>query len=436
MRFGPLFIILSSITTWAQPNWNVEASFSSSTTTLHSNYDGKLLVGTSEGLYLKTSAGWQLAPVGGFINGIYSHADWGTWVASSSGLWQSYNCVNWQLRTTPFTATVHDMIFTDELATMATAEQGSINGIGTYEGQGIFALNNQGTWSERNTGITGSLSIWQLEESPAGWLAVGADDQIQSGPTTMYISKNQGLSWTPLKVSYVDPDSQTSFPLQITYPLALLNCPNGTLFSVEGKLGNLPAFFGSEVVISQDTAFLYPFSLVPTSLPFQSSHPTTLQWKKNQLFASRMSFGLNYTPELTQAFSSLNQGFTPMYYSGGLPRFYPVFVEENQAGELFAIQHSDYSLYTISPGLTTPEPTPKESEPSISCYPNPTRGKLYLTTQLSINQVIITHPNGIVVAQIKIQKNEPLDLDLAPGLYLLLFIDNNGNQYPQKIVVQ
>lgn len=437
MRFGLfLFVTLCiSAQNLAQPTWLTQETFAPITTSLHNNYQDQLLLGTDAGLYKKSSFGWELTQVNGFIHGIFSDSNWGTWVSSSTGLWQSYDCLTWQLVQTPFSATVRDIIYADTCMVVATADHGSTNGIGTYEGEGLFSLNLQGVWQERNLGITGSLSIWEIEETGFGWLAISADDQIKSGLAGLYKSNNQGLSWELLQVFYQEQTSQALFPLQITYPMDLLECPDGTYFSVEGKLGTIPAFFGAQMAMNNDTVLLKAFSLIPTSLPYQSSHPTTLQWKQDHLFASRLSIGLNYINHQTQSFSSLNQGFTPAYFVSGQPRFMPVLVEENTSNELYAIQFGEHSIYKLSQGIGLPNAPVTTTKGDIVCYPNPSSGKLKIESEKNIVQIRVVSTNGQEVLRKSYAAGEVIHLPFPSGLYFLILEDQDGRVYNSKVLV-
>ncbi len=74
---------------------------------------------------------------------------------------------------------------------------------------------------------------------------------------------------------------------------------------------------------------------------------------------------------------------------------------------------------------------------NISVYPNPSSGHVTLSADATVRTVMIMNDLGIVLKQLDFKNEGKLTgLDLNPGVYTLISIDENGNRATERIVIR
>ena len=74
---------------------------------------------------------------------------------------------------------------------------------------------------------------------------------------------------------------------------------------------------------------------------------------------------------------------------------------------------------------------------NISIYPNPSSGHVNLSADASVRSAMIMNDLGIVLKHIDFTNEGKLaGLDLNPGVYTLMSIDENGNRATERIVIR
>jgi hypothetical protein len=74
---------------------------------------------------------------------------------------------------------------------------------------------------------------------------------------------------------------------------------------------------------------------------------------------------------------------------------------------------------------------------NISVYPNPSSGHVTLNADATIRTAMIMNDLGIVLKQLDFKNEGKLTgLDLNPGVYTLISIDENGNRASERIVIR
>lgn len=91
-------------------------------------------------------------------------------------------------------------------------------------------------------------------------------------------------------------------------------------------------------------------------------------------------------------------------------------------------------------GLTNPQIAASSGVPavtSISVYPNPSSGHVTLSADAAVHSATIMNDLGIVLKQVDFKNEGKLvGLDLNPGMYTLISIDENGNRATERIVIR
>jgi hypothetical protein len=74
---------------------------------------------------------------------------------------------------------------------------------------------------------------------------------------------------------------------------------------------------------------------------------------------------------------------------------------------------------------------------NISVYPNPSSGHVTLRADATVRTAVITSDLGIVLKTVDFKNDGALaNLDLNPGVYTLISIDENGNRATERIVIR
>jgi hypothetical protein len=74
---------------------------------------------------------------------------------------------------------------------------------------------------------------------------------------------------------------------------------------------------------------------------------------------------------------------------------------------------------------------------NISIYPNPSSGHVNLSADASVRSAMIMNDLGIVLKHVDFTNEGKLaGLDLNPGVYTLMSIDENGNRATERIVIR
>ena len=91
-------------------------------------------------------------------------------------------------------------------------------------------------------------------------------------------------------------------------------------------------------------------------------------------------------------------------------------------------------------GLTNPQVAVGTGIPAINninIYPNPSSGHVTLSADASVHSAMIMNDLGIVLKQVDFKNEGKLaGLDLNPGVYTLMSIDENGNRATERIVIR
>jgi hypothetical protein len=74
---------------------------------------------------------------------------------------------------------------------------------------------------------------------------------------------------------------------------------------------------------------------------------------------------------------------------------------------------------------------------NISVYPNPSSGHVTINADATVRSVAIMNDLGIVLKQLDFTNEAKLTgLDLNPGVYTLISIDENGNRATERIIIR
>lgn len=74
---------------------------------------------------------------------------------------------------------------------------------------------------------------------------------------------------------------------------------------------------------------------------------------------------------------------------------------------------------------------------NISVFPNPSSGHVTLRADATVRSAVITNDLGIVLKSLNFKNDGTLaGLDLNPGVYTLISIDEQGNRATERIVIQ
>jgi hypothetical protein len=74
---------------------------------------------------------------------------------------------------------------------------------------------------------------------------------------------------------------------------------------------------------------------------------------------------------------------------------------------------------------------------TINIYPNPSSGHVTLSADVTVQSAIVMNDLGIVLKQIDFKNDGKLaGLDLNPGMYTLISIDEHGNRATERIVIR
>jgi hypothetical protein len=91
-------------------------------------------------------------------------------------------------------------------------------------------------------------------------------------------------------------------------------------------------------------------------------------------------------------------------------------------------------------GVNNPQVASGSGIPSVSnvsVYPNPSSGHVTLSADARIQSAMIMNDLGIVLKHIDFKNEGKLaGLDLNPGMYTLISIDENGNRATERIVIR
>jgi hypothetical protein len=94
----------------------------------------------------------------------------------------------------------------------------------------------------------------------------------------------------------------------------------------------------------------------------------------------------------------------------------------------------------IVTGVSNPQIAAGSGAPAISnvnVYPNPSSGHVTLSADASVHSAIIMNDLGIVIKQIDFTyEGKRADVDLNPGMYTLVSIDEDGNRATDRIVIR
>lgn len=101
--------------------------------------------------------------------------------------------------------------------------------------------------------------------------------------------------------------------------------------------------------------------------------------------------------------------------------------------------NGDVDIFLMSTDTLPTAINHPEKDISFGLYPNPTNGSFYLDFNnfKDVNYLKITNMLGTLLYSQKIimQHQIKLDLDLAPGLYLVNVVDKMGSEYSRKLLV-
>lgn len=100
-------------------------------------------------------------------------------------------------------------------------------------------------------------------------------------------------------------------------------------------------------------------------------------------------------------------------------------------------QKIDMGAYEYQPPNNPDDISTIGTNPMFQCYPNPTSGKLFITSTCSNSQMILRDLIGnTIMKRNNIPMQTSIDLDqLAPGTYLLTVINKTGAQATQKVTL-
>jgi hypothetical protein len=91
-------------------------------------------------------------------------------------------------------------------------------------------------------------------------------------------------------------------------------------------------------------------------------------------------------------------------------------------------------------GVSNPQIAAGTGMPAVSninVYPNPSSGHVTLSADASVHSAMIMNDLGIVLEQLDFTNEGKLaGLDLNPGMYTLLSVDENGNRATERIVIR
>ena len=91
-------------------------------------------------------------------------------------------------------------------------------------------------------------------------------------------------------------------------------------------------------------------------------------------------------------------------------------------------------------GVTNPQIAAGTGLPGVSnvtIYPNPSSGHVNLSADASVHSAIIMNDLGIVLEQVNFtNEGKRASLDLNPGMYTLISLDEHGNRATERIVIR
>jgi len=91
-------------------------------------------------------------------------------------------------------------------------------------------------------------------------------------------------------------------------------------------------------------------------------------------------------------------------------------------------------------GVSNPQILAGTGTPSVSSinvYPNPSSGNVTLRADATVRSAVITNDLGIVLKTVDFKNDGALAaLDLNPGVYTLISIDEHGNRATERIVIR
>jgi len=74
---------------------------------------------------------------------------------------------------------------------------------------------------------------------------------------------------------------------------------------------------------------------------------------------------------------------------------------------------------------------------NVTVYPNPSSGQITLKADASVRSAVLTNDLGIVLEDINFTNAGKLtSMDLNPGVYTLISLDENGNRATERIVIR